>query len=290
MAITAAQVKELRERTGVGMMECKKALEAANGDIEKAIDEMRKSGLAKAAKKAGRTAAEGAVVIAEQGQEIAIVEVNCETDFVGRDASFLAFAKQVADNALAHKTQEVKELLATTAGATTLDEVRAGLVAKIGENINVRRCVLITAVDQVGSYLHNDKIGVVVSLTGGDANLARDIAMHIAASKPEVINPDEVDAEKIAREKEIFMAQAAESGKPADIVEKMVEGKIKKFLNDVSLVGQAFIKNPDITVGALLKQHNAKVTHFTRFEVGEGIEKQEVDFRTEVMAQVKGTA
>ncbi len=281
MAITATQVKELRERTGVGMMECKKALEAANGDIEKAIEEMRKSGLAKAAKKAGRTAAEGVIVINKDHNHAAIVEVNCETDFVARDTNFLGFAKQVASNALTAKNDDVQQL------AATVETARSELVAKLGENINVRRCASLTAADYLGTYLHNDKIGVVVSLKGGDADLARDVAMHIAASKPEVVNPEDVSSDAIAKEKEIFVAQAAESGKPADIIEKMVAGRVKKFMSEVSLTGQAFIKNPDVTVGTLLQQHKATVTGFTRFEVGEGIEKEVVDFRTEVMAQVK---
>lgn len=288
MAITAAEVKELRERTGVGMMECKKALEAANGDIEKAIEEMRKSGVAKAAKKAGRVAAEGVVLIAHDSKHAAIVEVNSETDFVARDANFLGFANHVVQNALALRSDDVQALSNSKLASATVDQARSELIAKIGENINVRRCAYMSTTGHLGTYLHNNRIGVIVQLEGGSDELARDVAMHIAASKPEVIKPEDVSAEKIAKEKEIFSAQAAESGKPANIIEKMIEGRVKKFAEEISLVAQAFIKNPDIKVGDLLKQHKAQVTQFIRFELGEGIEKQEVDFRTEVMGQVKG--
>jgi elongation factor Ts len=290
MAITASQVKELRERTGVGMMECKKALEAVGGDIDKAIEEMRKSGVAKAAKKAGRVAAEGAILMAQENQKVVLIEINSETDFVARDANFLDFAKAAAKVALSKTSDDVAGLLASPLGETTVDEARSQLITKIGENINVRRFTVLSSNNTVGSYVHNHRIGVIVEVENGNPELAHDIAMHIAASKPEVILPEDASAEKIAQEKVIFEAQAAESGKPANIVEKMVEGRVKKYLEEVSLVCQAFIKNPDIKIADLLKQHNAKVISFTRYELGEGIEKVVVDFRTEVMGQVKAAA
>jgi elongation factor Ts len=285
--ITAALVKELRERTGVAMMECKKALVAADGDIEKAIEEMRKSGMAKAAKKAGRTAAEGAIIIADGDNKAVILEVNSETDFVARDENFINFCQQVVNVAIANEINDVETLLAANTDGVTVEEARQTLISKIGENINVRRIVLVKSSDNIGSYRHGDKIGVVVVLSGGDAELARDIAMHIAATKPEVINPEDVSEESINHEKEIFSAQALESGKPVDIVEKMVAGRIKKFLNEISLTGQPFVKNPEQTVGALLKEKSAKVENFVRFEVGEGIEKEADNFVEEVMAQAR---
>lgn len=290
MMITAAQVKELRERTGgAGMMECKKALEAANGDIEKAIEEMRKSGVAKAAKKAGRIAAEGAIFIAKEGQQAAMVEVNCETDFTAREENFLSFVKQAAQQALSLKTDNLEMLSsATLPNGQTLEQIRTGLVAKIGENIHIRRCVFINTPGKIGSYVHQSRIGVVVQVEGGDDSLAHEMALQITASNPESISPQEVSSEKIAKEKEIFIAQAADTGKPAAIIEKMVEGRIKKFVEEISLVTQSYIKDSDLLVGDLLKKQNAKVTHFIRYELGEGIEKEEVDFRAEVMAQVKG--
>jgi elongation factor Ts len=294
MTITASQVKELRERTGVGMMECKKALEAieatgATGDdiINKAIEELRKSGLAKAAKKAGRIAAEGVILIAQENQKAALVEVNSETDFAGRDESFLEFANKVSNIALAQSSDDLDILLSAKMGDLTVEEARLQLITKIGENINVRRFTVMDSNHTIGTYVHNRRIGVIVEVEQGNAELARDIAMHIAASKPEVVNPEDLPAEKLAQEKEIFKAQAAESGKPANIIEKMVEGRVAKYLEEVSLVHQAFIKDPDVKISALLKQHNAKVLRFIRYELGEGIEKQEVDFRAEVMAQVK---
>lgn len=286
--ITADLVKTLRERTGVGMMECKKALVAANGDIELAIEEMRKSGMAKAAKKADRIAAEGAIFIAAKGNKAAMLELNCETDFVARDSNFLEFAEHAANHALASNIADAEALLAATVNGKSIDDTRKLLIAKIGENINVRRVALIEASGALGTYRHGDKIGVVVALEGGNTEIARDIAMHIAASKPEAISPEDISEAAIAKEKEIFSAQALESGKPADIVAKMVEGRIKKFLSEVSLLGQPFVKNPEITIAQLLKQHNAKVTAFVRFEVGEGIEKKVDDFVAEVMAQVRG--
>jgi elongation factor Ts len=289
MAVSARLVKELRERTSAPMMDCKKALEAVNGDVEAAIEAMRKSGQAKAVKKAGRITAEGAVLIKVENQVAVILEANCETDFVGRDENFLKFANAALDVAVSNKTDSVEAIkLVALADGKTLEETRLELVTKIGENIQVRRIGLLASDDHLGHYLHGGKIGVIVAMTGGDSALAKDVAMHIAASKPEVINPEEVSADRVAQEKRILTEQALESGKPADIVEKMIGGRMRKFVGEISLTGQAFIKDPAMTVGALLKQKSATVNQFVRFEVGEGIEKQEVDFREEVMAQVKG--
>jgi len=287
MEITAGLVKELRERTGLGMMECKKALVEASGDIELAIDNLRKSGQAKAAKKAGRTAAEGTVVVAIEahGKSGMMAEVNCETDFVGRDASFTAFAQQVVHAAMKSGETDVARLMAANGGE--LEAARLALVQKIGENIQVRRIVKIDG-DVVGAYIHGGKIGVLTSLKGGSAELGKDIAMHVAAANPQVVNPADVSAEVIAKEKEIYAAKAAESGKPANIIEKMVEGSLRKFLAEVSLVEQAFVKDPETKVGDLVKKHGAVVQTFVRFEVGEGIEKEEVDFAAEVAAMTKG--
>ncbi|MDF2868234.1 MAG: elongation factor Ts [Gammaproteobacteria bacterium] len=292
MSISASLVKDLRERTGAGMMECKKALEETGGDIEAAVDALRAKGQAKADKRSSKVAAEGMVAIqrSADGKLAVMLEVNCETDFVARDENFKHFADTAAKLALAGKTDDLQQLLSTAAdGAKTLEDVRQALVAKIGENVQIRRIALISADAVVGAYVHGQRIGVLVSLNGSaDAELARDIAMHIAASKPLVISPEEVPAELVAREKEIYSVQAAESGKPADIVEKMVIGRMKKFLDEVSLLGQTYVKNPDITVGNLLQQTKAKAVNFVRYEVGEGIEKIQTDFAAEVMAQVKG--
>jgi elongation factor Ts len=294
MTVTAAQVKELRERTGAGMMECKKALDATAGNIESAIEELRKSGSAKADKKAGRVAAEGIVVIrtASDVRSALLLEVNCETDFVARDESFLAFVDAVANTALAHKVQDITALLSMKLdGQTvTVDEARKALIAKIGENIHVRRVALIqTPATHLGTYSHSGRIGVIVALEGESAELAKDIAMHVAASKPLVVSPEEVSADIVAKEKEIYMAQAASSGKPQEIIEKMVSGRLKKFLDEISLVGQPFVKDPDMTVANLLSKNRSKVIAFTRFEVGEGIEKESEDFVEAVMAQVHGS-
>lgn len=285
MEISAALVKELRERTGLGMMECKKALVEAAGNIETAIDNLRKSGQAKAAKKAGRTAAEGAVVTAGSSTSAVLAEVNSETDFVGRDASFLGFANDVAKAALAAGETDVAKLVAANGGA--IEAARLALVQKIGENIQVRRIARIDG-DVVASYIHSGKIGVLVALKGGNAELAKDIAMHIAAANPLVVNPADVSADVIAKEKEIYAAKAAESGKPANIVEKMVEGSLRKFLAEVSLTEQAFVKDPDTKVGDLVKKAGAVVQSFIRYEVGEGIEKEVVDFAAEVASMTKG--
>lgn len=291
--ISAAQVKELRERTGAGMMECKKALSATNGDMELAIEELRKSGAAKADKKAGRIAAEGMVVIAENGNRAAMCEVNSETDFVSRDGNFTVFVKAVGETALQTQEQDVTKLSAQALNGSapqTVEEARLALVTKVGENVQIRRIILSNpAAASVGSYIHGNRIGVVVELDIDNKELARDIAMHIAASRPIVVSPENVPQDLIAKEKEIYMAQAATSGKPKDIIEKMVSGRLKKFLDEVSLTGQPFVKDPDVTVGSLLNKHKAKVLAFYRFEVGEGIEKVTEDFRESVMSQVQGS-
>ena len=281
-AISAALVKELRERTGLGMMECKKALVEAQGDIEVAIEELRKSGQAKAAKKAGRTAAEGvvAVKVADDASFGVLVEVNSETDFVARDDNFLGYVNKVVDAAFARKEADVAALM-----AGELEEDRLALVQKIGENISVRRIAIVEG-GVVGSYVHgNHRIAVLTKLEGGDAELAREIAMHVAAVNPQVVNKEDMPAELVEKEKEIFAAQAEQSGKPANIIEKMIEGRISKFLAESSLVEQPFVKDPDTTVGALAKKAGASVISFVRYEVGEGIEKEEVDFAAEVRAQ-----
>ncbi|CBL46404.1 Elongation factor Ts [gamma proteobacterium HdN1] len=291
MAVSAAMVKELRERTGLGMMECKRALEETNGDIEVAIDNLRKSGQAKAAKKAGRIAAEGAVLakVSADGKKGVLVEVNSETDFVARDESFRNFAEEVVTAALASGLTDVvalgQEKISTGVG---IEEARLALVQKIGENVQVRRAASIEGGSVVGAYVHSGRIGVLVALKGGDAELAKDIAMHVAASNPLVVRGADVSEATLAKEREIYTAQAAESGKPADIVAKMVEGRVAKFLKEVSLVDQPFVKDPDITVGALAKKAGAEIEKFLRFDVGEGIEKAETDFAAEVMAQVRG--
>jgi len=287
-------VKELRERTGAGMMDCKKALEETSGDIEAAIEAMRKSGVAKAAKKAGRIAAEGTVLVNQTADSIesVILEVNCETDFVAKDENFQKFTAAVAETALAERPDNVDGLgQAQLAGGDgkTVEEARLELVAKIGENIGIRRFHLVKkSGDNVGSYTHGTRIGVVVDMQGGDAELARDIAMHIAASRPLCVNEDEVPQELLDNERSIFTAQAEESGKPKEIIEKMVTGRLKKYLSEITLLGQPFVKDPDQTVAKLLSTRKAKVIDFVRFEVGEGIEKKEENFAEEVMAQVKG--
>jgi len=294
MAITAALVKELRERTGSGMMECKRALEQSNGDIDVAIEEMRKAGLAKASKKGDRTAAEGRIVIriSDDGKQAVIVEVNCETDFVTKGDDFQNFATMVADRALASGVTDLDSLMALPieeGSATTFDMARQELIAKIGENINIRRLTTMeTEGGVIGNYLHGDRIGVIVNLNGGNEGLARDVAMHVAASNPQAVSSEQVPAETLDMEKEVYVAQARESGKPDEIIEKMVEGRLRKFLAEITLLGQAFVKDPDITVGKLRDGASASVISFTRFEVGEGIEKKEENFAEEVMAQVKG--
>lgn len=291
--ISASLVKELRERTGAGMMECKKALTSSNGDIEVAIEELRKSGITKAGKKAGRIAAEGAIAMLDNGKQAVMVEINSETDFVARDANFTAFVKAVAETALQSKEQDVAQFLQLPLhghNGKTVEEARQELVAKVGENVQIRRIVLSSAsAASVGTYLHGNRIGVVVELDTDNKDLARDVAMHIAASRPIVVSPDSVPQDLVAKEKEIYMAQAATSGKPQEIIEKMVVGRLKKFLDEVSLTGQPFVKDPDVTVGSLLNKHRAKVLGFYRYEVGEGIEKVTEDFKEAVMSQVQGS-
>jgi elongation factor Ts len=294
MAISAAQVKELRERSGSGMMECKKALVDAGGDMEAAIELLRKTGLAKADKKAGRVAAEGliAVAISGDGRLAALVEVNCETDFVAKKAEFQDFASAIAQRILAGRPADIEALLAMPlrdAEDTSIELARKSLIASIGENINVRRFVLREATrGKLANYQHGVRIGVLVELEGGDDGLARDIAMHIAASRPQYVTEAEVPGDVIEKEREIFSAQAQTSGKPANIVEKMVDGRIRKFLAEITLIGQPFVKDPDQSVGQLLKSAGAAVTGFARMELGEGIEKKNENFADEVMAQVKG--
>lgn len=290
MAITASLVKELRERTGAGMMECKKFLTETDGDIEAAIETMRKAGMAKADKKAGRVAAEGLAVIkaSDDNKSAIILEVNSETDFVTKGDEFKEFVSEIGDCVLANKPADVDALSAMTlARGTTVEDRRKELIAKIGENMSVRRFDIIDNADAVGIYQHGERIAVMVELEGGDAALGKDIAMHIAASKPVCVAEADVPADALAKEREIFSAQAAESGKPENIIEKMVDGRIKKFLKEVTLLGQPFVKDPDQTVEQLLKSNNASVKRFVRFEVGEGIEKKEENFADEVMAQIK---
>ena len=287
--MSASQVKELRERTGLGLLECKKALAAANGDIDAAIEELRKSSGMKAAKKAGRTAADGVVAarVADDGSFGVLVEVNSETDFVARDENFLAFVKKVVDAAYEGKQTDVAALM-----EGELEADRQALVQKIGENIGVRRIALTDAANGViGAYVHgNQRIGVLVELQAGDQDLARDVAMHVAAVNPQVVSPDDMPEEVVEKEKEIYTAQALDSGKPAEIVEKMIGGRVKKFLAENSLVEQPFVKDPDMTVGKLVAGAGASVASFSRFEVGEGIEVEEVDFAAEVAAQLQGYA
>ena len=284
--ITTSLVKELRERTGLGMMDCKKALQAADGDIEIAIEVMRKESGLKAAKKAGRTAAEGLVLtrIADDNSYGVMVEVNSETDFAAREDNFADFANTVVETVFSKKTGDIDALM-----ASGLEQSRLALVQKIGENISVRRAVMQESEGAiVGCYVHsNNKIAVLVNLRGGDADLARDVAMHIAAVNPMVVSAEDVPAEVLSKESEIYTAQAAESGKPADIVEKMVSGRLRKFVEEVSLLDQAFVKDPDVKVGSLVKDAGAEVVSFVRYEVGEGIEKKEEDFAAEVAAQLK---
>jgi len=292
MAITAALVKELRERTGAGMMECKKALVEVDGDLDAAIEHMRKTGLAKADKKASRTAAEGKVVIkiSADGKKAVILEVNCETDFVAIGDDFGDFADTVAEQILADEPADLEALLATNYSGTetSISDTLKGIIAKIGENMSVRRFNVMTTDGIFGQYIHGKKIGVVAELSGDNEDLAKDVAMHVAASNPNALNEAAMPADLIAKEREIAAAEAANSGKPANIVEKIVDGKIKKFINENTLVGQSFVKDPDVTVGALVKKANAEVLSFCRIEVGEGIEKKVENFAEEVMSQVNG--
>ena len=289
MSITASMVKELRERTGAGMMECKKALVETGGDLDAAAEFLRKSGQAKADKKASRVAADGRVVIAQDSGKAVIAEVNSETDFVAKDENFVAFAENVAALALASGTTDVEAFAGEKlADGRTVEEARTELVQKVGENIGVRRIEAISADGVLTSYSHGARIGVVVALDGGDEELARDIAMHVAAMNPQYVSEADVPAETLESERRILTEQARDSGKPADIIEKMVTGRVNKFLKEITLLGQPFVKDDSVTVGKLLSGANASITACVRFEVGEGIEKKEDNFAEEVMAQVKG--
>jgi len=290
MAVTASMVKELRERTGAGMMQCKKALVETNGDLEAAIEFLRKSGLAQADKKASRIAADGRIAVAakDDNSEVVMVEINCETDFVAKDANFLAFTDAVAANALNATSDDIEGIMAMDFDGSSLEVARQALVTKIGENIQVRRMARMTGCDNVGSYVHGGHIGVLVDLEGGNEEVARDVAMHIAALNPSFIDVDDVPVDVLEKEKQFLIAQAADSGKPADIIEKMVSGRMRKHLSSITLLGQDFVKDGDITVAKLLDQNGAKVKSFTRLVVGEGIEKKVDNFADEVMQQVKG--
>jgi elongation factor Ts len=294
MSVTAEAVKALRERTGAGMMECKRALVEANGDLEAAAEIMRKSGLAKADKKAGRVAAEGVIVIetAADGQSAAIVEVNSETDFVAREKDFQAFAAEVAKTALAAKPADLEALLGTRLeSGKTIEETRRELIARIGENIGVRRFELVSSHAKLATYLHGTRIGTLVSYQGGDEALGKDLAMHVAAINPQYVSVDDVPADFVAKEREIEMAKAeaeAQGKKPKEIIAKMVEGRLRKSLAEIALLGQPFVRDPELTVEKLLKQSEAKVLGFVRYELGAGIEKKQENFAEEVMAQVRG--
>ena len=288
MSISASMVKELRERSGAGMMDCKKALVETGGDIDAAIELLRKSGQAKADKKAGRIAADGRIVVATDGNKAVIAEINSETDFVAKDENFIAFVDSVAATALAGNAEDVKALLAESrADGKIIEAARAELVNKVGENISVRRFARVDAADQLGNYTHGARIGAVVSLSGGDAELARNIAMHVAATNPVCIDEAGVPAATLESERRIITEQAQESGKPPEIIEKMVSGRMAKFLKEITLLGQPFVKDPDVSVGELLEAAGAEVTEFIRYEVGEGIEKKQENFAEEVMSQIK---
>jgi len=291
MEITAALVKELRERTGAGMMDCKKALMETSADLEAAIDLMRASGAAKAAKKSGRVASEGLVnlTVSDDSKNAVILEVNSETDFVTKGSAFIDFVDALGSLALKNKPESLEVFLSQTLGSgETVDEARQGIIAKIGENISVRRLQIVTTENGVlGAYKHGERIAVLAVLSGADGELAKDIAMHVAASKPECVSEDQLSSELVEREKAIFIEQAKESGKPDNIIEKMIIGRMKKFVNEVTLYGQSFVKDPDTTVGALVKSKGAEVESFIRYEVGEGMEKKEDNFVEEVMAHAQ---
>ena len=291
MSISASMVKELRERTGAGMMECKKALVETDGEMDEAVELLRKSGQAKADKKASRVAADGRIVVAVDGLKAAIAEINSETDFVAKDENFVGFAEAVGDAALTSDAADVDSLSALTlSDGRTVESARTDLVAKIGENISVRRFERIEADDHLGNYTHGARIGALVSMSGGNAELARDVAMHVAATNPLCVDEDGVPAATLERERRIFAEQAAESGKPPEIVEKMVTGRIAKFLKEITLLGQPFVKDPDVSVGKLLQNADATVNTFVRYEVGEGIEKKQENFAEEVMSQINQSA
>jgi elongation factor Ts len=284
-------VKELRERTGAGMMECKRALVETGGDIEAGIEHLRKTGLAKADKKASRVAAEGKIVFAadDTGNKAVLVEVNCETDFVAMDKNFLGFAEDVAKKALETGATDMDSLMEQPANAGgSLDEARQTLIAKIGENVQVRRAVHMSSDNNIGVYIHGGRIGVLVDLEGGSVELAKDLAMHVAAANPDYVRVDDIPADFRDKEREIETAKAQDSGKPPEIIEKMVDGRLRKRFSEITLLGQQFVKDTDLTVEKLLKQNGAQVSGFQRMEVGEGIEKKEDNFADEVMAQVRG--
>ena len=288
MSISASMVKELRERSGAGMMDCKKALVETGGDIDAAIELLRKSGQAKADRKSGRIAADGRIVVATDGKKAVIAEINSETDFVAKDENFIAFVDSVAATALAGNAEDVKALLAESrADGKIIEAARTELVNKVGENISVRRFARVDAADQLGNYTHGARIGAVVSLSGGDAELARNIAMHVAATNPVCIDEAGVPAETLESERRIINEQAQKSGKPPEIIEKMVGGRMAKFLKEITLLGQPFVKDPDVSVGQLLEAAGAEVKEFVRYEVGEGIEKKQENFAEEVMSQIK---
>jgi len=291
MNISADAVKQLRERTGAGMMECKKALVETKGDLDAAAELMRKQGLAKADKKAARVAAEGVIVVGKSADArmAAMVEINCETDFVAREQDFRSFAQAVAAKALASRPASLEALAeAKLDSGESVDERRRALVAKIGENISVRRFVVVSSSGNLGAYVHGTRIGALVLVKGGDAALAHDLAMHVAASNPKYLTAADVPAEVVAKEREILTEQARGEGKPPEIVAKMVEGRLRKSLGEITLLGQPFVKDPDLTIEKLLKGAKAEVTAFERFEVGDGIQKKQDDFVADVMAQVKG--
>ena len=283
-AISASQVKELREKTGLGLMDCKKALEEANGDIDLAIEELRKTSGIKASKKSGRSAADGLIGITNKDKDLFMIEVNCETDFVARDDSYINFTKETLETYSNNPSYSLEQLL-----ENGVEDNREKLVQKLGENIVVRRLAKSEASSISGSYLHsNHKIGCIVSLEGGDEALANDIAMHAAATDPMAVSPLDIPKETVDKEREIFKAQSEESGKPPEIIEKMIEGKISKFLAEVSLTEQDFVKDPNVKISKLLADNNASILSFTRYEVGEGIEVEKVDFASEVMSQIEG--
>ena len=282
--ISASQVKELREKTGLGLMDCKKALEESQGDMELAIEELRKTSGIKASKKSGRSAADGLIAIKSQDDQYFMIEVNCETDFVARDDSFVEFTSQTLDSYVSNPESSLEEILANGA-----EDNREKIVQKLGENIVVRRIAKTEESSVTGSYLHsNQKIGCIVSLDGGDESLANDIAMHASATDPMAVTPSDIPTETVEKEREIFRAQSEGSGKPPEIVEKMIEGKVAKFLSEVSLTEQDFVKDPNMKISQLLKENNANILNFIRYEVGEGIEVEKVDFATEVMSQIEG--
>ena len=289
MSISASMVKELRERTGAGMMECKKALQESNGNIDLAIELLRTSGQAKAEKKAKRVAAEGKIIIKNNLENAVIVEINSETDFAANDSNFTDFANSIADVLLQNEISDINSLNdLKLSDDVSVEEARTNLISKIGENISIRRFDKIHQAINIGEYSHGSRIGVIVSLDKSEPDLAKDIAMHIAASNPVCLDEEDVPEDLVSREKRIFLEQASSSGKPPEIIEKMVEGRMKKFFKEITLLGQSFIKDPDISIRNLLDKSEAKVQSFIRYEVGEGIEKKEENFADEVMKQIKG--